>query len=80
MSTDSVVAAVEELDAEFNTQYVNDKIDATSGDGSAGNAAKRARTQYMLLKRANTLMRDGMLEAVKDNNSQPPQEQGLRPD
>jgi hypothetical protein len=32
MSTDSVlVAAVEELDAEFNTQCVNDKIDATVG-------------------------------------------------
>jgi hypothetical protein len=67
MSTDSVlVAAVEELDAEFNTQKINDKVDETSGAGSAGNAAKRARKQYILLKRTNTLMRDGMLEAVKD--------------
>ena len=46
MSTDSVlVATVEELDAEFNTQYVKDKIDATSCAGSAGNVAKRARKQ-----------------------------------
>jgi hypothetical protein len=67
MSTDSVlVVAVEELDAEFNTQYVNNKIDVTSGVGSAGNAAKRARKQYMLLKRTNTIMRDGMMEEVKD--------------
>jgi hypothetical protein len=55
-----------------------DKIDATSSAGSARNVAKRASPlgergkrathiqQHMLLKRANTVMRDGMLEAVKD--------------
>ena len=32
-----LVVAVQELDAEFTTQYVKDKIDATTGAGSAGN-------------------------------------------
>ncbi len=54
------------MDAEFNTQYINDKMDVTSCTGSAGNTDKRVRKQYMLLKQANTLMRDGILEAVKD--------------
>jgi hypothetical protein len=54
------------MDAEFNTQYINDKMDATSDTGSAGNTTKRARKQYMLLKQANTLMRDEILEVVKD--------------
>ena len=67
MQTDSdLVEAVEELEAEFNTQYVKDKIDATTGADAAERAAKRARKKYTLLMRINTLMRDGLLEAVKD--------------
>jgi len=43
MQTDSdLVEAVEELDAEFNTQYVKDKIDSTTGAGAVERAAKRA--------------------------------------
>ena len=67
MQTDSdLVEAVEELEAEFNTQYVKDKIDATTCPGAAERAAKRARKKYTLLMRINTLMRDGLLETVKD--------------
>jgi hypothetical protein len=54
-----LVVAVQALDAEFTTQYVEDQIDATTGDGSAGNTAKRAMKRYFLLKRVNSLMRDG---------------------
>jgi hypothetical protein len=44
MQTDSdLVEAVEELDAEFNTQYVKDKIDSTTGVGAAERAAIRKR-------------------------------------
>jgi hypothetical protein len=60
-----LVVAVQELDTEFTTQYVKDRIDATTGAGSAGNTAKRAMKRYLLLKRVNSLMRDGLLEAVK---------------
>jgi hypothetical protein len=67
MQTDSdLVEVVEELDAEFNTQYVKDKIDATTGAGAAERAVKRARKKYTLLRTINTIMRDGLLEAVKD--------------
>jgi len=68
MQNDSdLVEAVEELDAEFNTQYVKDKIDAAiTGAGAADRAVKRARKKYTLLRTINTLMRDGLLEAVKD--------------
>jgi hypothetical protein len=67
MQTDSdLVETVEELEAEFNTQYVKDKIDATTGAGAAERAGKRARKKYTLLMRINTIMRDGLLEAVKD--------------
>jgi hypothetical protein len=42
MQTDSdLVESVEELDAEFNTQYVKEKIDSTTGAGGAERAAKR---------------------------------------
>jgi len=62
-----LVESVEELDAEFNTQYVKDKIDtAITGAGAADRAAKRTRKKYMLLRTINTLMRDGLLETVKD--------------
>ena len=57
---------VEELEAEFNTQYVKDKIASTTGVGAADRAAKRVRKKYMLLMKINTLMRDGLLEAVKN--------------
>jgi hypothetical protein len=60
-----LVVAVQALDTEFTTQYVEDQIDATTGDGSAGNTAKRAMKRYFLLKRVNSLKRDGLLEAVK---------------
>jgi hypothetical protein len=60
-----LVAAVEELEAEFTTQNVKDKIDATTGAGSVANTVKRARKRYLLLKRANSLTRDWLLEAVK---------------
>ena len=36
-----LVETVEELEAEFNTQYVKDKIDATTGPGAADRAARR---------------------------------------
>jgi hypothetical protein len=61
-----LVEAVEELDVEFNTQYVKDKIDSTTGAGAVERATKRARKKYTLLMRINTLMRDGLLEAVKN--------------
>ena len=61
-----LVEAVEELEAEFNTQYVKDKIDATTGPGAADRAARRARKKHALLMKINTLMRDGLLEAVKN--------------
>ena len=67
MQTDSdLVEVVEELEAEFTTQYVKDKIDSTTGGGAAERATKRARKKYMLLMKINTLMRDGLLEAVKN--------------
>ena len=67
MQNDSdLVEAVEELEAEFNTQYVKDKIDATTGPGAADRAARRARKKHALLMKINTLMRDGLLEAVKN--------------
>ena len=67
MQTDSdLVEAVEELEAEFNTQYVKDKIASTTGVGAADRATKRERKRYMLLMKINTLMRDGLLEAVKN--------------
>jgi hypothetical protein len=67
MQTDSdLVESVEELDAEFNTQYVKDKIDSTTSAGAVEHAGKRARKKYKLLMRINTLMRDGLLETVKD--------------
>ena len=67
MQTDSdLVEVVEELDAEFNTQYVKDKIDATTGAGAAERAVKRARKKYTLLRTINTLIHDGLLETVKD--------------
>ena len=67
MQTDSyLVEAVEELEAEFNTQYLKDKIASTTGVGAADRAAKRVRKKYMLLMKINTLMRDGLLEAVKN--------------
>jgi hypothetical protein len=67
MQTDSdLVEAVEELDAEFNTQHVKDKIDSTTGAGAADHAAKRARKKYTLLRTINTLIHDGLLETVKD--------------
>jgi hypothetical protein len=59
MTTDSdLVETVEELESEFHTQYVKDKIDATTGAGGQG--------RYILLRTINTLMRDGLLETVKD--------------
>ena len=61
-----LVESVEELDAEFNTQYVKDKIASTTGVGAADRATKRERKRYMLLMKINTLMRDGLLEAVKN--------------
>jgi len=60
------VETVEELEAEFNTQYVKDKIDTTTCTGAAERAGKRARKKYTMLMRINTFMRDGLLEAVKD--------------
>jgi len=67
MQTDSdLVETVEELDAEFNTQYVKDKIDSTTGAGAVEHATKRASKQYTVLMRINTLMRDGLLESIKN--------------
>jgi hypothetical protein len=62
---DDLVAAVEDLEAEFTTQNLKDKFDAMTGPRSVGNGSKRVRKRYSLLKRANSLMCDGLLEVVK---------------
>jgi hypothetical protein len=57
--------AVAELESELTTHYVKDKIDATTGAGSVANVDKRAHKRRMLLKKTNSIMRDGLLQAIK---------------
>jgi hypothetical protein len=52
--------AVAEIDAELNTHYVKDKI-----DGGVGNAPKRAHKRRMLLQKVSSIMRDGLLQAIR---------------
>jgi hypothetical protein len=57
--------AVFELEAEITTHYVKDKIDATTGAGSAANIQKRAHKRRMLLQKVNSIVRDGLLQAIR---------------
>jgi hypothetical protein len=52
--------AVAEIDAELNTHYVKDKI-----DGGVANAPKRAHKRRMLLQKVSSIMRDGLLQAIR---------------
>jgi hypothetical protein len=54
-----------ELEAELTTHYVQDKIDATTGAGAAANVPKRAYKRRMLLQKANSIIRDGLLQAIR---------------
>ena len=57
--------AVAELEAELTTHYVKDKIDATTGAGAAANVQKRANKRRMLLQKVNSIVRDGLLQAIR---------------
>ena len=57
--------AVAELEAELTTHYVKDKIDATTGAGSGANIPKRASKRRMLLQKVNSIVRDGLLKAIR---------------
>jgi hypothetical protein len=52
--------AVAEIDAELNTHYVKDKIDC-----GVANAPKRAHKRRMLLQKVSSIMRDGLLQAIR---------------
>jgi hypothetical protein len=53
--------AVAELEAELTTHYVKDKIDGAS----AANVQKRANKRRMLLQKVNSIVRDGLLQAIR---------------
>jgi hypothetical protein len=53
--------AVAELEAELTTHYVKDKIDG----GAAANVQKRANKRRMLLQKVNSIVRDGLLKAIR---------------
>ena len=53
--------AVAELEAELTTHYVKDKIDGAG----AVNATKRANKRRMLLQKVNSIVRDGLLQAIR---------------
>jgi hypothetical protein len=52
---------VAEIEAELNTHYVKDKIDGSA----ATNALKRAHKRRMLLQKVSSIMRDGLLQAIR---------------
>jgi hypothetical protein len=51
-----LVDATAELETELTTHYVKDKIDATTGAGSAANVPKRAYKRLMLLQKVNSIV------------------------
>ena len=53
--------AVAELEAELTTHYVKDKIDGAA----AANVQKRANKRRMLLQKVNSIVRDGLLQAIR---------------
>ena len=53
--------AVAELEAELTTHYVKDKIDGAA----ATNAPKRANKRRTLLQKVNSIVRDGLLQAIR---------------
>ena len=53
--------AVAELEAELTTHYVKDKIDGEA----AANVQKRANKRRMLLQKVNSIVRDGLLQAIE---------------
>jgi hypothetical protein len=63
-----LVDAAAELEVEITTHYVKDKIDATTGAGAAANVPKRAYNRWMLLQKENSIMRDGLLQAIRGKN------------
>jgi hypothetical protein len=65
LNEQDLVDAIAELKAEINTQYVKNKIDATTGAASAANATKRAYKRLMLLQKVNSVMRHGLLKAIR---------------
>jgi hypothetical protein len=65
LNEQDLVDATAELKAELSTQYVKDKIDATTGAASAANATKRAYKRRMLLQKVNSVMRNGLLKAIR---------------
>ena len=56
-----LVDAAAELEAELTTHYAKDKIDGTG----AANATKRAHKRRMLLQKVNSIMRNGLLRAIR---------------
>ncbi len=44
---------------------MKDKIDATTGAGAAANVQKRANKRRMLLQKVNSIVRDGLLQAIR---------------
>ena len=53
--------AVAEIEAELTTHYVKDKIDGAA----ATNAPKRANKRRTLLQKVNSIVRDGLLQAIR---------------
>jgi hypothetical protein len=60
-----LVDATSELEAELTTHYVKDKISATTGSASVANEARRAYKHRMLLQKVNSVMRHGLLKAIR---------------
>ena len=53
--------AVAEIEAELTTHYVKDKIDGAT----AANTSKRAYKRRMLLQKVNSIVRDGLMQAIR---------------
>jgi hypothetical protein len=53
--------AVAEIEAELNTHYVKDKIDGVA----ATKVSKRGHKRRMLLQKVSSIMRDGLLQAIR---------------
>jgi hypothetical protein len=60
-----LVDATAKLEPELTTQYVNDKICVTTGSASVANEAKRAYKRRMFLQKVNSVMRNGLLKAIR---------------
>ena len=58
---EDLVDAVAELEAELTTHYVKDKIDGAT----AVNGPKRTYKRRMLLQKVNSIVRDGLLQAIR---------------